>query len=649
MNATLNIFRSRMGIFVWTVSQVCVIVFGTLFVDAGIARGAYQSQDDTDSKFASEVLPALRKYCVRCHSEKGAGGVDLAQYPDAAAVKRNPEVWRRVARQLRSNAMPPPSAAQPSAELRDALSTWVTKNLDSTEIVNRPSNPGRVPIHRLSRSEYNNTIRDLLGVDTHPADSFPSDGGGGSGFDNNADTLFVPPILMERYISAAADCVSKASADRLLIARPSRVTTKEAAARRILTHFCTLGYRRPAQPAEVDHLTTLYLRAQKRGMSFEESVRYAVGAILVSPKFLFRIESTSHVPGSHPISDYELASRLSYFLWSSMPDQELFDLAARKKLRSSEVLDRQVTRMLLDPRAKALADNFAGQWLKIRDLYTTAQPDPNRFPTYSPALRDAMYQETIDFVQSVLHDNTSLMNLIDSDYTYLNQELANYYGVPNVSGNVMRRVNLPDHRRGGVLTMASVLTVTSYAERTSPVLRGKWVLEQVLGAPPPPPPPDAGGLSANDAVQEGLTFRQRLEKHRSKPQCASCHSSMDPIGFGLENFDAIGRWRAEIGGKAVDSSGVLADGSKFSGPIELKEHIVAGRSEYIRNLTEKMLGYSLGRGLEEYDRPTVRKICDAVIKDGCRSCALIREIVKSYPFEYMRSVQDSGPGVRDKR
>ncbi len=611
-------------------------LFGLLVTAAGIVREPVPFATDatSDSDYLTIVLAVIKQNCIKCHAVNGSGGVDLTQYPDANSVRRNPDVWRKVSRQLRTKAMPPPSAAQPLPEQREKISAWIDKTLDSNGSDQARPNPGSVTIHRLSRSEYNNTIRDLLGVDTHPADSFPADGGGGSGFDNNADTLFIPPILMERYIGAAAECAAAAKAERLLIVRPGKGFTKEAAARTILAHFSALGYRKPVAPAEIDHLVQIYHLGEKRGMSFENSIRYAIGAILVSPRFLFRIETDGKASSPHPITDYELASRLSYFLWSSMPDSELFKLAAKQQLHSPAELERQVTRMLADPKSHAFADNFAGQWLKIRDLFTTALPDPNRFPAYTPALKEAMYNETVNFVQSVFSDNTSLLNLIDADYTYLNQDLAAYYGVPNVTGAQMRRVNLPDHRRGGVLTMASVLTITSYAERTSPVLRGKWVLEQVLGAPTPPPPPNAGGLSADDSVVEGLTFRQRLERHRGKPQCASCHSRMDPIGFGLENFDAIGRWRSEMGGKPVDSSGELADGSKFSGPVELKQHIMAGKQEFVRNLAEKMLGYALGRGIEAYDRPTVSKICESVAKDGYRSGTLIREIVKSYPFDY---------------
>ena len=599
------------------------------------------------AQFTKDVQPALQQYCVRCHKSgtASAGGVDLTVFPSVTAIQRNPEVWRKVAHQITTRTMPPPSEPQPAAELRGQLTDWINRTLDAADDSLIPKSPGRVTIHRLSRLEYNNTIRDLLGVDTRPADSFPADGGGGSGFDNNADTLFVPPILMERYVTTAAAVLHAAKSERVLFSKPDPAhgVSKEVAARKTLAHFAMLGYRRPPSPSDIERLLGLYRKATARGLSFDEAVRYAMSGVLVSPRFLFRVEA-DHPPVAHPqpqkgvvsypISDYELASRLSYFLWASMPDQQLFELASKGTLHRPETLDRQVGRMLADPKARSFADSFAGQWLRVRDLYTSAQPDPNRFPTFTPGLRDAMYNETIEFVNSIFRDNSSVLDLIDSDYTYLNKELADYYHIPDVTGTDMRKVALPDRKRGGVLTMASVLTVTSYAERTSPVLRGKWVLEQVLGTPPPPPPPNAGGLSQDDTVVAGLSFRQRLEKHREKPQCRSCHSSMDPIGFGLENFDAIGRWRSEIGGRPVDASGVLSDGAKFSGPVELKQHILLGKQEFVRNLTDKMLGFALGRGLEEYDRPSIRHISQAVAQDGFRSGTLIREIVKSYPFLY---------------
>jgi AmiR/NasT family two-component response regulator len=445
-------------------------------------------------------------------------------------------------------------------------------------------------------------------------------------------------ILMERYLLAAGEILDEARPERLFFARPGKATPRRAAGRKIIAHFALRAFRRPVETAELGRLMRLFDQATGRGKSFEDSVKLALKAVLVSPHFLFRVEGDQDSARPYPISDWELASRLSYFLWSSLPDEELFRLAGQKRLRDPRVLEMQVRRMIRSPKSRALADSFAGQWLGVRDLYAGAKPDPRRNPHYTPSLRDAMYNEPIAFFHNVLREDASLLRLLDADYTYVNAELARHYGIEGVYGPDMRRVRLQDGRRGGVLTMAGVLTLTSYPRRTSPVLRGKWVLEEILGAPPPPPPPNAGSLPADDAPKEGPTFRQRLEKHREKPACASCHSRMDPIGFGLENFDSTGRWRTNIAGTPVDASGVLASGEEFSGPMGLKKHLLARKEDFARNLTEKMLAYALGRGLEYYDQPTVRKITAAVTKDGYRSSTLIREIVTSYPFQYRKNL-----------
>jgi hypothetical protein len=320
-----------------------------------------------------------------------------------------------------------------------------------------------------------------------------------------------------------------------------------------------------------------------------------------------------------------------------MPDEELFQLAGQNKLREPAVFDAQIRRMLRDPKAREFADSFAGQWLGVKTLKTTVNPDPGRFPEFKTPLRDAMYGEPVEFFYGLLRENRPALDLINCDYSYLNETLARHYGIDGVKGTAMRRVELADNRRGGVLGMAGVLTLTSYPQRTSPVLRGKWVLEQILGSPPPPPPPNAGGLPADDGPQEGLTFRQRLEKHREKPQCASCHKRMDPIGFGLENFDAIGRWRTEQAGKPVDAGGVMSDGKAFRGPVELKQILMSEKEEFIRNLAEKMLSYALGRGLEYYDMSTIRRITKALETDNYRTGTLVLEVAKSFPFQYRRN------------
>jgi hypothetical protein len=389
----------------------------------------------------------------------------------------------------------------------------------------------------------------------------------------------------------------------------------------------------------VGRLLNLFDRAAKRGANFEDAVKITLKAVLVSPNFLYRVERDQKSVRPYPISDYELASRLSYFLWASMPDDTLFALAAKKKLGDPAVLDAQVRRMLANPKSKAFSDSFTGQWLRVRDLYTVANPDARRFPQFTPALRDAMYRETITFFDDVVRNDRSVLNLLDARYTFLNEDLARHYGVPGVTGKQMRRVALADGRRGGVLTQASVLTLTSYPQRTSPVLRGKWVLEEILGTPAPPPPAVVATLSPDDAPKEGLTFRQRLEKHREQPACASCHSRMDPLGFGLENFDAIGRWRDTIGDVPVDAAGTMATGEKFSGPAELKRYLLASRKDlFVRNLSERMLSYALGRGLEPHDLPAVRKITTRVEQNGYRGATLVAEIVKSYPFQYRKNL-----------
>jgi hypothetical protein len=494
-----------------------------------------------------------------------------------------------------------------------------------------------VTIHRLNRAEYNNTIRDLLGVDSHPADSFPADGAGGEGFDNDADTLFIPPILMEQYLRAADEVLKQADAKRIFIAKPDDSLSDREAARQIVDHFATRAFRRPASGPEVDQLLRLFDRASQQGRGFQDSVKLALKGVLASPRFLFRIEREQEGTEAYVISDYELASRLSYFIWSSMPDDELFELAASGKLRESAVLEQQVRRMLKDPKSNAIGEQFGTQWLQIRDIKTTIQPDRRRFAAYTPAVRDAMYDEAVAFVHSVFSNDQSLLTLLDANYTFVNEDLAKLYSIDGISGQELRKVELNDANRGGVLSMGAVLTVTSYPQRTSPVLRGKWVLEAILGAPPAPPPANAAQLPADDRPRDGLTFRQRLEKHRSNPQCASCHNRMDPLGFGLENFDGIGRWRTTQNDQPVDSQGVLISGETFAGPAELKKVLLGHKDDFVRNLTEKMLAYALGRGLEYYDQPVIQQIAEAVEKDDCHSARLVLEIAKSYPFQYRRN------------
>jgi hypothetical protein len=586
--------------------------------------------------FAQDIRPLLETYCFKCHSaEKAKGEVRLHETPDLAAIYRNPQTWDRVLIELRDSAMPPDDKPQPTPEERERLIGWLDRALNDPDPNALPRDPGRPFLHRLSKLEYNNTMRDLLGVDSHPAEHFPPDGGGGGGFDNNSATLFIPPVLVEKYLGAAAIVLSSARPERIFISRPTDAVSKVDAARKCVADFSMRAFRRPVENEEVDALLSLFSQADARGEPFEDAVKFALRAVLVSPHFLFRVEQPRGAE-PQPVNDYELASRLSYFLWSSMPDDELFHLASEARLHEPATLESQVRRMLQDGKAHSLAENFAGQWLRVHELKTSAQPDPGKFPEYTPALRDALFAEPIEFFHALVREDGSLLRVLDADYTYANEAIAKHYGLEGVNGEAFQRVVFKDHNRGGLLTMGAVLTLTSYPRRTSPVLRGKWVLEQILGTPAPPPPPLIKSLPPDDHPRKGQTLRQQLEQHRTDPNCAGCHKRLDPLGFGLENFDAIGRWRTKIADQPVDASGEMVNGDKFNGPAEFKIQLLARKDVFARNVCEKMFAYALNRGLEPYDMPIVRHAGKVLAQADYRIDTLILEIVKSYPFQYRR-------------
>ena len=416
---------------------------------------------------------------------------------------------------------------------------------------------------------------------------------------------------------------------------PEGKRSAREAAKIDLASFARRAFRRPVGEDDVARLLSLFDHAQSRGDSFEASLRLALKGVLISPHFLFLVENQPEHEGVYPLGDFPLASRLSYFLWSSMPDEELMKLADQRRLGEPAVLHEQVRRMLKDPRSRALGENFAVQWLGITALGGASRPDPKRFPEFDDELVAAMRAEAVEFVGYVLREDRSLSELLDADYTFLNERLAKHYGIAGVSGVEMRKVQLVDHtQRGGLLGMAAVLTSTSYPLRTSPVLRGKWVLEEILGQRVPPPPPTAGKLPQDDNQPDGLTFRQRLESHRSRAECAGCHQKMDPLGFGLENFDPIGRWRTEQGGKPIDAGGELPSGEKFVGPRELRAVLQKRHDEFLRNFARKMLGYALGRELDRFDNCVIDSAVKRLDDDHQRSSILIDEIVLSMPFRY---------------
>ncbi|HVW08321.1 MAG TPA: DUF1592 domain-containing protein [Bryobacteraceae bacterium] len=413
---------------------------------------------------------------------------------------------------------------------------------------------------------------------------------------------------------------------------------------RILTAFAHRAYRRPVTKPEVAELMAIYNKAKAAQYTPRQSLQFAIADALVKPQFLFRIERDPAPGATARISDLELASRLSYFLWSSTPDDELLRLAETNKLHTPEVLDAQVKRLIADPRSSALADNFAGQWLQTRSL-DAVKPDAKKFPEWSPELKEAMRTETRMFFEAVMQDNRPISDFIDGRYTFLNEQLAKFYGIDGVIGPEFRRVELSDKdaaERSGVFTQASVLTVSSYPTRTSVVLRGKYMLENVLNAPPPPPPPDVPRL--NEAtVGVAKSLRQQMEQHRADALCASCHAKMDVLGFGLENYDAIGRWRTTDGKFPIDSSGSFPNGKTFNGPAEMKALLHDNMPDFVRALSEKMLTYALGRGTESYDRPVIDDLVKQTAAGDNRLQPLILAIVHSLPFEQRRGEQKKDP------
>ncbi len=472
-----------------------------------------------------------------------------------------------------------------------------------------------VPLPRLERKAYTLRIRfvnDYYNAETKEDRNLVVTG-----------VVLDPPAPMQQIT---------AESRRLILGAPP-VEGKEwetAVAR--LKAFATRAYRRPLQPEEEERILRVAKLVRDNREPYEAWIQIGVTAILASPGFLFRTElDPVGAKGARGLNDYEIASRLSYFLWSGMPDETLFSLAAQGKLKNRAVLVAQTKRMLADKRAFALAENFAGQWLELRKLNTSA-PDPTLFPAYSPKLRSAMQMETMLFFDEIVKSDRSVLDFLSGKFTFVNGDLAKLYGIPGVTGEEFRKVALPDDRRAGVLTQASVLTLTSNPTRTSPVKRGKWVLEQILGTPPPPPPPGASQLSEAREKIVGKTLRQRMEMHRKDPACATCHQRMDPIGFGLENFDGIGAWRKLEGDTPVDASGVLPGGQKFAGPAQLRAILLGRKKEFVASLAEKMMVYATGRGLTANDKCFADDVRKRVEDNQYRFSSLIAGVALSEPF-----------------
>jgi hypothetical protein len=616
--------------------------------------------------FAADVAPLLEAYCLECHTFPGARGGVTLHFPDGPAAARAFSVWEKVAGELRLGSMPPAGRPRPTPAELDVLDAWLDAVFARDPAPEKGT--GRLALRRLNRAEYNNTIRDLIGLDLRPADDFPADDGG-HGFDNIAAVLSTSPLLMEKYLAAAARVVEAAFRDdrarRRILNPPADnvpvtyrgyiAPVREQPRKRLilsgadlppvdpkedelqqalnsLRAFADRAYRRPATQDELVRLLRLVEAAQRNGEGTEKGLRLALRAVLVSPHFLFRNEAAARPERRQATNQFQLAARLSYFLWSSMPDDELFDQAVRGTLLEGNNLSVQTQRMLRDPRSRALTENFAGQWLQTRALKDVT-PDPDRFPDFDEPLRKAMRQETELFFASVVGEDRSILDLLDADYTFLNERLARHYGIRGISGEQFRKVSVAGTPRGGILTQGSVLVVTSNPTRTSPVKRGRWILENVLGASVPPPPPGVEGLREDGQQALSGTLRQRLEQHRRNPGCASCHRRLDPLGFALESFDAVGAWRAHEGGHAIDASGVLPGGARFAGSPALRVLLKKRRDAFARCLTEKLLTYALGRGLERSDRPAVNDIACKLARNDYRFSALVLALVHSAPFQ----------------
>ncbi len=587
-----------------------------------------------ESHFVTNIVPFLQEYCLDCHSGEGAeGGIDFERFSKQSNVQKEYELWEKVQRLVKEQQMPPSDADQPETD--QVVSILEAFDLELARFdCDAEKHPGRVTIRRLNRVEYNNTIRDLLGLKLDLSKDFPADDVG-EGFDNIGDVLTIPPVLIEKYL-AAAETIAKQAFENPEARKRIDVHTAETddqkveVAIRNIREFAERAYRRPLSDDEVQRLSGIMLIAWQQDSDIDEIFQTVVAAILTNPNFLFRVEQDPPAGAqTRKLNDFELASRLSYFLWSSMPDEELFELARREELSLPDVMSAQIQRMLKDPKSQALVENFAGQWLQLRDV-PRLTPDPEEFSTFNKELQAAMRSETELFFTHLLKENRSVLEFLNADYSYMNEILARHYNVDGIQGAEFQRVSLPAGRRG-LLTHASILTLTPNPTRTSPVKRGKWILDNILAEPPPPPPANVPEIEEGG---EALgTFREQLEQHRSNEACAACHRTMDALGFGMENFDAIGGWRDREGRFEIDSSGELPGGRKFNGASELMEILVEEKkTEFCRCLTKKMLTYALGRGLESYDRCAVNRIVEALEKDDYRFQTLINEIVVSDPF-----------------
>jgi hypothetical protein len=586
----------------------------------------------------TDVLPLFAEYCVSCHdSEKRKGGIDFTVLDGARAILDRKRLLAKAIARLEAGTMPPrgkpapddAGRAQALASLRRAFRYELPESL---------ARPGRTALRRLNRYEYDRTVKDLLGVDYDSKRTFPSDPGG-YGFDVIGDVQSMPPMLVEKYFDAAREIVDRTFADEklksTLLATGGDAAGDSPRARGILNHYIRLAFRRPPAPADVASRLALFEAERGRGASFEDALRPAFVSILLAPRFLFRVEdSTAHRSGDVvELDDYEIASRLSYGLWGTMPDAALFAAAAAGHLRDGAARTLQIRRMLADARSRSLADTFGAQWLRYGEILDRAV-DFRRFPKFNDGLRRALYEESARFFDDMVRNDRSVLEWIDCGETYLNEALADHYGIPGVKGSDLRRVATNTRRRGGLFGMGSVLAVTSYPLRTSPVLRGKYILETLFHDPPPPPPPGVPALPKDDIQKDLATPRAQLERHRADAACASCHSKIDPPGLALEHFDATGAWRDTFQSLDIDDVTTDADGHEIRGIEGLKDYVMARKETFVRTFAEKLFTFLVGRAPEGQDDALLSRAVSECAASGWRFQSLLMPLLGSKPFLY---------------
>jgi hypothetical protein len=631
-----------------------------LAVAAGVwALGTAPARADLAEDYEKIIKPLLVKKCYDCHdNEQAKADLNLERFADFEAIKAEPEVWQLALERVQAYEMPPKKSGELNYGEFERLAGFLRKlpkpaAVDCNQLASDRTASyyrGYVMSRRLNRAEYLNTVRDLFGVafDRQLERLLPTDGGGGEGFDTTGDTLFISSIHIEKYLAAAEQITQavlpyrtrrqdrelRAARERILFKQPGLFARAEPPAREVISAFARRAWRRPVTTEEVDKLMLLFQRADARGDSYAASVRLALKGILISPHFLFLAEPEPAEAGIQRLADVPLASKLSYFLWSSTPDEELLTLAEQGRLADPLVYRAQLRRMLKDTKAKALGERFALQWLDLDKLGGEVKPDTTKYPEFDPALANSMKGEVKAFFNHLVREDRSLLELIDSKYTFANARLAQLYGLEGITGEELQRVEVADASRGGLLGMAAVHALTSYPLRTSPVLRGRWVLESLLGDKIPPPPPDVPALDEEAAETHGLSLREQLEQHRLKAECAACHDKMDPLGFGLENFDVLGRWREEMHGEPLDTQGTLPTGETYEGAPGLKQVLLARKDKIIRHLTRKMTGFAFGRELNKFDNCVIDDAMKALEANDWRTTVLIEAIATSYPFQH---------------